>query len=110
MSALIPNWWCKKEQTSGWVIRGSRWYSCLSVCLSVQTTGMLLASWSVQITTYLLLFGFVGCQRLEPPTYWATAVKWRAEKMCVYPSRKLTRGWVATIYRYPKFSRIPEHM
>ena len=34
--------------------------SVLSVCLSVQTTGVLLASWSVQITTYWLLFGFVG--------------------------------------------------
>ena len=31
-----------------------------SICLSVQDTGVLLASWSVQITTYWLLFGFVG--------------------------------------------------
>ncbi len=35
-------------------------YGSLSVCLSVQTTGVLLASWCIPVTTYWLLFGFVG--------------------------------------------------
>ena len=35
---------------------------CIAVCLSVQTRGVVLASWCVPVTTYWLLFGL-----------WATA-------------------------------------
>ncbi len=43
---------------SVWVICRLSPYVC--VCVSVQTTGVLLASWCVPVTTYWLLFGFVG--------------------------------------------------